>query len=197
MSPDAEPTDPGVPVDPSPGEEEWRHDPTPATAAARRFVTTVVVACLLGAAANVFVQAAAPASHLPIRAHAGGTLTALIESETPSVRTRYMFPTVLGDTLDGGTLVVPAESLVERFLVEGLAGLALEVQDYDPEIDALTAQRFLGQGTVAEGALHPEGEAQTFVVVTEPVPAEGRYRLLSNGGVAFVVPEQTAIGSGS
>lgn len=163
----------------------------------RRFVVTVVVACLLAAAMNLFMLRVSPREERPLRAHEGSALSELLAAEPRSVRTRYLFPVVLGEATGGGTLVVPEGGLVDPFYLENLAGLDVEVRDFDPEVDAMTAQRFLGQGIVAEGALHPDGVEQTFVVVAEPIPADGRYRLLRNGGTAFVVPEATVTGSGS
>jgi hypothetical protein len=160
-------------------------------ALARRFVLGVIVACLLAAGANAFLFAKSSLSQRGFRSHAEDTLSHLVQTEQASVRNRFNFEAMLHDLIGTGTLFVPDGVGVDRFEIEYLSGMRLEVGGDAFVIDDATSDDIRGLGVEGLGALLDEGEPQSFFVVAgDTVGPDSRFRLVTAGDVAFVVDEQ-------
>ncbi len=95
---------------------------------ARWLAPALVATTLVNLALTFFL----PPSAQPLRLHTDGSLTHLVHAEQPSVDRRFAFYLELDDATDGGVLIVPSDSFVDRALVRGFAGLEVEERDYDP-----------------------------------------------------------------
>lgn len=163
-------------------------------ALARRFVLGVIVACLLAGGANAFLYAKSSLSQRGFRSHAEDALSHLVQTEQASVRNRFNFEAMLHDLIGTGTLVVPEGVGVDRFEVEYLSGMRLEVGGDPFVIDDATSADFRDSGVEGLGALLDEGEPQSFfVVVDDTIGPDSRFRLVTFGDLAFVVDEQILV----
>ena len=165
------------------------------TALARRFVLAVVVACLLAAGANAFLFAKSSMSQRGFRSHADDTLSHLVQTEQASVRNRFNFETMLHDLIGTGTLVVPDSVGVDRFEIEYLSGMRLEVGGVAFVVDDADSAVLRDTGVEGEGALLDSGEPVSFyVVASDTVGPDSRFRLVPAGDLVFVVDEQILAG---
>jgi hypothetical protein len=125
-----------------------------------------------------------PLSSQPLRPHAEGSLTHLAHTEQPSVNRRFAFYLELDDATDGGVLIVPVGSFVDRDLVRGFTGLEVEERDYDPALvsGSVAIPPSLGVVETDEGDL-----AYTII----PGDDDTWWLALTESGIV-VVPESVA-----
>lgn len=114
-----------------------------------------VLIMVVGAMLNLAVVWRFPVSS-PFVRYESGSLTDLARENQRTVDRRFSFYLELYDRTEGGALVVPDPSPVDRELVEGLAGLRVEGRSYDPSrVPDSVRSRYspLGEVEVEEGSV--------------------------------------------
>ncbi len=147
---------------------------------ARWLAPALVATALVNLALTFFL----PPSSQPLRLHADGSLTDLVHAEQPSVDRRFAFYLELDDATDGGVLIVPVDSFVDRDLVQGFAGLEVEERDFDPTLVSGSVALPPALGVVETD----EGDLAYTIVAGD---GDTWWLAITEGGIV-VVPESVA-----
>lgn len=101
-------------------------------ALAQRFLAIVLVAFAVGALMNVAFETHYERELRALVVRPSGTLSTVTRTEVGVVRGRYWIASIVHDIAEGGVIVVPDELLITESRFINLAGVDVEVEDYDP-----------------------------------------------------------------
>lgn len=115
----------------------------------------------LTVAANLVLEQDLPISARSIRFHHDGSLTHLVHNDQLTVARWFGLYMEIGDAAAGGTLIVPRISPLSADIAEGLSGVTVVVEDYDPR--ALPAEALPREPPIGTFAT-PEGDVPYWVL---------------------------------
>lgn len=115
----------------------------------------------LTVAANLVLERALPISARSIRFHDQGSLTHLVQTEQSTVARRFGLYLEMGDVAGGGTLILPPGSPLAADVAQGLSGVTVLVEDYDPQ--ALPEELY-PQGPPLGPFATPEGDVSYWIL---------------------------------
>jgi hypothetical protein len=142
---------------------------------ARRFLATVLVAFSIGALANVAFEANYEPELRALLVRPSGTLSTVTRTEVGLVRGRYWIASIVHDVAGGGVIVVPDELLITESRFNNLAGLDVQVEDYDSMLTAEMVASLAGLPSVrGVGNITGSADFLPFAVVWDhdgvPIP---------------------------
>jgi hypothetical protein len=158
--------------------EQLRNRPTGSPrlqALARIFLATVLAVFSVGALANVALEASYETEGRSLRVRPSGTLSTVTRTEVGLVRGRYWIASIVHDVAGGGVIVVPDELLITESRFNNLAGLDVEVEDYDSMLTAEMVASLAGLPSIrGVGNITGSADFLPFAVVWDhdgvPIP---------------------------
>jgi hypothetical protein len=158
--------------------EQLRNRPTGSPrlqALARIFLATVLAVFSVGALANVALEASYETEGRSLRVRPSGTLSTVTRTEVGLVRGRYWIASIVHDVAGGGVIVVPDELLITESRFNNLAGVDVQVEDYDSMLTAEMVASLAGLPSVrGVGNITGSADFLPFAVVWDhdgvPIP---------------------------